>query len=599
MWNDPNLGTRGAVSADGRYLALTDWKTQDLAVRELATGETRHITGNYKLKQADIHGFAEGCAISPNGKQIVYLWFDDQNSTAELRLASLTGDPNSRRLYDNPDINWFRPWDWSPDGKWVSVVVSRRDRTQQIALVSVPDGSLRVLKSLDWRGASGVFFSPDGKYVGFDLPQNESGSARDVFVLSVDGSREIHAVAHPSNDLMMGWSPDGKWLLFVSDRSGSMDLWGQALSDGKPQGAPERLRANIPVAQHMNPMGITRSGALYYGIGRSQDRYKIQIGEFDFATGKLSHLTDIAQDYLESNVLPVWSPDGRQLVYKSLRGPAGRPTHEVVVIRSMDTGETRELRPKLSYFGPMMWSPDGRSFLTLGGDLKGRAGIYQIDVQTGNATTLLLDRPGERSFYPIWAPDGKSFYFRRDYSATDDSGYIQVDMATGKETELVRRKVLSQVDLSPDGRYFATRSVDEATNSRTLLLISVAGGEIRELKRYPSGLPPQDLAADHKGVWLMQGAWAPDGRSVLAVSIRQPIGGVNRENAEELWRFPIDGEVPQKLDFDRSLETWSPASLIMHPDGRRVAIQIVETAPRRDSEVWVLENFLPTLAAKK
>jgi Tol biopolymer transport system component len=526
-----------------------------------------------------------------------------------LYIANLAGDFKPRRLYSNPDIRMVSPFDWSPDDRFLAVSIQREDQTRQIGLISVPDGSLRVLKSIDWQGVNRIYFSPDGKYVGYDLAQNDNSFERDVFVMSVDGSREIRAVEHPSNDLMMGWSPDGKWLLFVSDRSGSMDLWGQALSDGKPLGAPERLRANIPVAQGLNPMGITRSGALFCGLSGGQNRYKIQVGEFDFATGKLSHLTNIAQDYLESNVLPVWSPDGRQLVYKSLRGPEQRSsalstmplwsTREVAVIRSMDTGETRELCPKLSYFGPMMWSPDGRSFLTLGGDLRGRAGIYQIDVQTGDATTLLLDRPRERSWYPIWAPDGKSFYFRRDYSATHDSGYIQVEMATGKETELVRRKVLSQVDLSPDGKYFATRSVDEATNSRTLLLISVAGGEIRELKRFPSGLPPQDLAADHKGVWLGQGAWAPDSRSVLASTVREAIGGVNRENVDELWRFPIDGGAPQKLDFDRSLETWTPGAVTTHPDGRRVAIQIVETAPRRDTEIWVLENFLPSVTAKK
>src|SRR5207253_2005584 len=78
----------------------------------------------------------------------------------------------------------------------------------------------------------------------------------------VDGSREIHAVEHSSNNLMTGWSPDGKWFLFASDRSGSMDLWGLPFGDGNPQGAPVPLRVNIPVAQQIQPMGVTQSGAL-------------------------------------------------------------------------------------------------------------------------------------------------------------------------------------------------------------------------------------------------------------------------------------------------------------------------------------------------
>src|SRR5207253_1630540 len=104
--------------------------------------------------------------------------------------------------------------------------------------------------------------------------------------------------------------PDGKWLLFTSDRTGSMGLWGLPFADGKPQGAPELLRADFAV--RAEPIGVTQAGALYYGINGSQDRFKIQVASIDFATGKyLSEPTDLTQDYLESNALPTWSPDGR------------------------------------------------------------------------------------------------------------------------------------------------------------------------------------------------------------------------------------------------------------------------------------------------
>src|SRR6185437_5386638 len=101
----------------------------------------------------------------------------------------------------------------------------RTDRTAQIGLISVRDGSLRVLKSVDWRGAKRLLFSPDGKYLGYDLPESDGSQQRDIFVMAIDGSREIPAVIHRGQDTMMGWSPDGKRLLFASDRTGSMDLW--------------------------------------------------------------------------------------------------------------------------------------------------------------------------------------------------------------------------------------------------------------------------------------------------------------------------------------------------------------------------------------
>jgi Tol biopolymer transport system component len=593
VWSGPKVGLQGRVSLDGRYVSYTDWNTGDLVLREIAAGIDHRLTDIGKGTGTTVHGRAgseaEGSAISRDGQQIVYNWFqwDDKSERAELRLASLAGNPNPRRLYGNPDVEWFRPWDWSPDGTRVAVMMWRSDRTQQIGVVSIPDGSLQVLKSVDWRAAAGIFFSPDGKYLGYDLPQKDAGPERDVFVLSVDGQGEIRAVGHPSNDVMMGWSPDGKWLLFASDRTGSTDLWGLPFAQGKAQGAPELLRTNIPMAPLLEPMGVTHSGALYYGIDGRRDRFRIQLADYDFDSGRMSNLTDVTEDYLESNALPSWSPDGRRLAYKSIRGPAQRQAHEVVVIRSIDTGQVRELRPKLSYFGPVQWSPDGRSFLTLGRDLRGRRGIYQIDAETGDTSTVLLERAGERSFYPTWAPDGKSFYFRRDYRDSKDSGYIQYDMGTGRETELIRRRVLSQVDMSPDGRYFASRSVDESTNSRTLLLIAVAGGEVRELVRYPSGLPIQDLADERKGVWLAQGPWAPDSRSFLAFKTTDVSGAGLGTNTSEAWRVPVDGGAPQKVGERFPGHPWA-----VRRDGR-IALTVKETAPRRAPEIWVLENFLP------
>ena len=587
IWSGPRAD--GAASYDGRYISFTDWDTGDLAVHDIASGQDRYLTHFDNPKNDPFKRWADGAIISRDGRQLAYTSREGRN---ELYVANLAGDFKPRRLYGNSDVRGVFAYDWSPDDRSLSVSIQREDRTRQIGLISVPDGSLRVLKSVDWRGAGRIYFSPDGKYVGYDLAQSEGSPERDVFVMSVDGSREIHAVEHPSNDLMMGWSPDGKWLLFVSDRSGSMDLWGQALSDGKPLGAPERLRASIPVAQQINPLGITHSGALYYGIARSQPRTKLQLADFDFDTGKLSNVTTIAGDYLESSALGIWSPDGRQMVYKALRGPTQRPTHEAVLIRTMETGQTRELRPKLSYFGPMVWSPDGRSFLTLGGDLKGRAGVFQVDPETGNARPLLLDRPEERSWYPMWAQDGQSFYFKRDYRKTKDSAYVQVDLATGGEKELLRRPwPISQAYPSPDGRYLATQALDEATNSRTLVLVPTGGGEVRELMRCPSEVQPADLADLKKGVWLSWSIWAPDSRSLIVFKMRG-------SDVLETRRVPIDGGEPRKID-DMLKVTTSVARPSRSPDGRRIAFTVQEQAPQRDPEVWVLENFLPTFGAKK
>ena len=61
-------------------------------------------------------------------------------------------------------------------------------------------------------------FSPDGRFIAFDQ-QARGGAARpDIFVVASDGSRKTPLVQHPANDLLIDWSPDGRYILFSSDR---------------------------------------------------------------------------------------------------------------------------------------------------------------------------------------------------------------------------------------------------------------------------------------------------------------------------------------------------------------------------------------------
>jgi Tol biopolymer transport system component len=582
------IGAQASISPDGRLISFVDPDTGDLALRDVATGADRRLTNKGTWAQSKDE--AEFPVISRDGKQVVFTWWREADDRYDLRLANTSGDPNPRRLYGNPGVS-ISPDDWSPDGKFVAVEVYHKDKTGQIGLISVGDGSLRVLKSTDWRAPGRIHFSPDGKYLAYDLPPDDTGSARDIFVLSADGAREIHAVAHPANDRVFGWSPDGKWLLFTSDRTGSPALWGLPFEEDKPAGAPELLKANLPA--YTRSIGITRSGALYYGGDSEINHFKIHIAVFDFATGKLlSDPTVVTPDYLDSNVLPDWSPDGRLLAYTSVREPSQR---NVLVIRSMDSGEVRELHPKLNAFSTTFWSPDSRWLLTRAGDLKGRWGISQIDAQTGDVTPLLLDQPGEQSWYPGWTADGKSILYKRDYRATKDSAIIRREIATGKETELIRGRSLGQADkprISPDGKYLVTNSIDEAANVRTLLLVPVAGGDARELMRVPSEIPAAELADRKKGAWITLACWTPDSRAVLALKFRGDPTNPRNESLE-MWRIPIDGGAPRKLEGALQMSDNLPFAAL-HPDGRRIAFTVTEPAPHRDKEIWALENFLPS-----
>ena len=224
--------------------------------------------------------------------------------------------------------------------------MQRKDRTAQIALVSTTDGTVRILKSGDWRGGGRMAFSADGRYVAYDRPANAASGQRDIHVIAVDGSGDTPAVAHPANDHVLGWSSDGKSLLFASDRSGSSGIWALPVREGRPEGEPELIRANV----NPSPLGLTRSGALYDGLADGEAH--IYVASADFETGKqLSPPTIIPKPDAGLVGFPSWSPDGKSLAYLAQRDANSRDiAMSALMIRSMESGNVRELstRPGVS-----------------------------------------------------------------------------------------------------------------------------------------------------------------------------------------------------------------------------------------------------------
>ena len=395
VWAAPPRGDiYGNVSRDGRLIPYVNWaESGNLFVHDLATGSDRRITNTANDGKAGVAGdYAEESTFSRDGKQLAYSWFKGKDHRYELRVVPLQGTavPAPRQLFDSEDVGWISPDDWSPDGKWLAVRLHRKDRTAQIGVIAVQDGSLRVLKSVDWRGPTHLFFSTDGKYLAFDLPAGESTEQRDVFVLATDGSQEIPVVVHPSQDVLVGWSPDGKRVLFASDRSGSMGLWGVGFADGKVQGAPQLLKPDIGRHEFM---GLADNGALYSSPSPGEGG-DIRVATLDFATGRfLSPPVAPIQTYVGNNGFPDWSPDGKYLAYASQRGTVGS-RYFVIGIRSTETGQTRELTPLPGFFllQSMVWAPDGRSFTVAGRDVKGREGIFRVDALTGQTTVIVPRR---------------------------------------------------------------------------------------------------------------------------------------------------------------------------------------------------------------
>ncbi|MGI8783935.1 MAG: TolB family protein, partial [Acidobacteriota bacterium] len=230
-----------SVTPDGRYRFYAEEDGgghAHLFLRDLTTGETRRLTKGPG-------GAGDYNKMSPDGKQIAYVW--GEAGIVDVRIVGIDG-AEPRVLHSNRDmvlLNRQLVHEWSPDGKYVAATVFQ-DRTSQLVLFSVADGSVRVLKTLNtnfqWNKMS---FSPDGRFVAYDLSPQGGWHPRDILAIPVEGGPEIPLVQHPANDLLLGWTPDGREVLFSSNRSGRWDLWVVQVFDGKPRGSPQMVYPNV------------------------------------------------------------------------------------------------------------------------------------------------------------------------------------------------------------------------------------------------------------------------------------------------------------------------------------------------------------------
>ena len=563
VWAGPVNDLFGpAPTRDGRYLTFQE-KSENLAVRELATGQTRRLTNKPK-ESLEFASFSEP---SPDGKQVAYSWYNAAGFV-DLRIVGMDGS-NPRVLFADSELKGeVFASDWSPDGRNVLAVLYRKD-SRQILLVSALDGSVRVLKSSNKeKSPDRARFSPDGRYIayGFTAP---GSTAHDIALLDVDGKRETPVVQHPANDVLFDWTPDGKRILFGSDRSGTMGAWWIPIADGRPTGTPDLVKPDL--GQDVRPMGFTRDGSFYYQVRTPMT--DVYIAEVDFASGRVPAPPILATDrYVGSNSHPAWSTDGRELVFLSKRGPGDEySSRKAICVRSTDSGNVREIASGLERVDGVHWFPDGRSLLAGAQNPGGGWGAFRIDAQSGTFERIDLARPYTLAWQPAWSADGKTLFYLR-WGPAKTSLMVAHDLATGQERELhsvTEPSVYhSGVMLSPDSRQLAVVVRDSEGRHQSLTLVPAAGGEAREVLRITQLAFPVSIA------------WVPDGQGLLFV--KQPEA---RDSKTELWLVPLQGGEPRKLD----LSAPNIRHVRVHPDGRRIAL----TSGVDRSEVWVMENFLP------
>ena len=573
IWATTGGVEQGRISPDGRSLVGVDEKTGDLMIRSLATGDTRRLTAIPKDRQGAV--FADAPVWSRDGRSVAYVWYLDwkpiEPGPSEFRIADVA-DGTSRTVPIDARFRPYWPQDWSPDGRRMLAKVrdvppsAPRDH---LAWVSTSTGTLQLLESAGTAYRLGsAFLSPDGAWIVSRFLEDDTAFS----IMPAGGGPPRTLIPARSSDSLVGWSPDGTHVLFISRERGSDDLMAVRVVDGQAAGQPLLIRT----FQQFSSLGISRAGALLY---RSGQRFTpgLYRASFDATSGQVGPPSRVDVSPLQSVRSVSWSPDGRRLAYQSYAG-GDRP--RTLSIWSAEHAQTRSF--SLPFAGtwrpPMAWSTDGRWVYLAGFDDADRAGLYRINTESGTVEGVVPPAsgvfpkadPSNTFAMPVgWSPDARLVYKQVNYVEKGVQGPVAIvehRLADHAERELLRigttRVPIAGFRVSPDGSQLAFWMIDMArpTAEYRLMVAPAAGGPGRIVATLPSGVSTN---------------WTPDGRSLV----------FGKQN--QVWLCDVATGAVTKLT--PALE--GVDEVAVSPDGKQIAY----TGGRKGTSegVWMLENFLP------
>jgi Tol biopolymer transport system component len=215
--------------------------------------------------------YVEGVAI---GKGTEPVWSADGKRLAFVRdgvvyVARADGSGAARLTTRTPGYQWpASSPSWSPDGRRIAFAGTRDVMTVDVATKKVT----RVTRSeQSWLANYTPAYSPDGKRIAFSRSTNAFNS--DIFVMNADGTKLRRLTRTEGTDTTFGeehgptWSPDGKTIVFVSNRERpSWELWAIG-ADGRNE---RRITSTTAPGRNENVPRFSRDGTrlLYAHDGR-------------------------------------------------------------------------------------------------------------------------------------------------------------------------------------------------------------------------------------------------------------------------------------------------------------------------------------------
>src|ERR1700682_4592291 len=429
----------------------------------------------------------------------------------EKKSLSLKSD---RKIEFTTDEGTWISLDVAPDGKTISFELLGAISTPPIA------GGEAKLISGGMAFDSQPKFSPDGKWIAF-LSDREG--SENVWIMRADGSDAKQVSKDPNAEFASrSWAPDGSYV-FVSKAGfgiNTFEIWMYHVQGGSGvQVTKAKPAPTTPREQRHNALGVMASADgkyLYYAMRHGGFTYNAQLPLWQVARrDRKTGDEDVLLQQLESSFRPVLSPDGKQILYVTRY-----ETESVLRVRNLQSGDDRWVKYPITR-----------------------------DDQESRFT---------RDLFPGFAflPDGKEIVYNQD-------GKIRrLNLATGTETVIPFTAKVSQ-ELGPKLDF--PQRVEEGPVKARLIQDPVESPDSKQLAfsalthlytlDLPSGKPRRVTTGNARE---FQPAWSPDGKTIAYVTWSNEGG--------QLWKVPAAGGTSQQLSKSAGVYSNPECS----PDGTKI-----------------------------
>ncbi|HKS41353.1 MAG TPA: protein kinase [Blastocatellia bacterium] len=251
----------------------------------------------------------------------------------------------------------------------------------------------------------------------------DASSQRDIWTMNLGGDEAVQVTNDAATDWNPIWSPDGKYLYFVSDRSGGMQLWRVAIDEqtGRALSAPELVPTPSAFSQHIS---FSRDGKrlAFVNVSLKRNLYRVEI---DAGREHVIRQPEAKTQWSRQGVDFDLSPDGERLVCTTV----ANAQEDLAILNSDGSGGPQWLTDDEYRDRGPQWSPDGKRIAFY----STRSGNFEIWLINADGTGLrrLTEAGDDKALTPLWSPDGKRLSFT---NVRGETWSIEVDKPWREQT---------------------------------------------------------------------------------------------------------------------------------------------------------------------